>query len=99
MNGAPRPPDARPTIVLAARAHILVRVLDANNNALVDRRFEPGDTFTVPSREGLLVTSDTPQQLDIIVDGKTVNLPADLRPWDRVKLDATKSSAMNYSPN
>ena len=84
----------RPTIVLAARANILVRVFDASNNTLLDRRFQPGDTFTVPSRDGLLVSTDTPNQLDIIVDGRTVRLPAELRPGDRVALDAAQTSVL-----
>ncbi len=70
---APAPPaaPADTTIVLRARGEAWVQVRDTRaNQNIYDRVMRGGDTWQVPAREGLVLTTGKAENLDILVGGE-----------------------------
>lgn len=66
----PRDPNA-PRIVLRARGEAWIQVRDTRGNqVLVDRVLRSGDTFPVPNRDGIVLTTGKAENLDIVLDGE-----------------------------
>lgn len=66
----PRDPN-EPRIVLRARGESWVQVRDTRaNQVLLDRVLRNGDSWPVPNREGLVLTTGKAENLDIVVDGE-----------------------------
>ncbi|HYZ31398.1 MAG TPA: DUF4115 domain-containing protein, partial [Crenalkalicoccus sp.] len=62
---------AEPHILLRARAESWIQVRDrAGGPVLVNRVLRPGETWTVPPRDGLLLTTGNAGGLEILVDGQ-----------------------------
>ena len=58
-------------MVLRARAETWVQVRDRQGGPiLVNRVLRPGDTWTPPAREGLLLSTGNAAGLEILVDGQ-----------------------------
>ncbi len=78
----PQPPAAAPPapvaapegrVVLRAKADSWVQLRDrASGTVVFNRVLRPGETFTVPPRDGLLFTTGNAGGLDILVDGQPV---------------------------
>lgn len=74
----PAPPIARPPaeqgrVVLRARADAWIQLRDpAARTVLVNRVLRPGESFVVPTRDGLLLSTGNAGGLDIEVDGELV---------------------------
>jgi cytoskeleton protein RodZ len=70
---APPAPPAAPadtTLVLRARGEAWVQVRDTRaNQNIYDRVMRGGDTWQVPAREGLVLTTGKAENLDILVGG------------------------------
>ena len=67
---APRDPE-EPRLLLRARGESWVQVRDTRSNqVLLDRVLRAGDTWPVPNREGLVLTTGKAENLDILVDGE-----------------------------
>jgi cytoskeleton protein RodZ len=74
-TAAPPPPPAEASgpasISLRARGDSWVQVRDMQaNQVLLDRVLRNGDTFQVPAREGLVLTTGKAENLDILVNGE-----------------------------
>ncbi len=72
---APVPAAAAPEgrVVLRARAESWVQLRDrASGTVIVNRVLRPGESYTVPPREGLLFSTGNAGGLDILVDGQPV---------------------------
>ncbi|MBW6401081.1 DUF4115 domain-containing protein [Roseomonas sp. HJA6] len=70
---APAPPrdPNEPRIVLRARGESWIRVQDTRSNqVLVDRVLRNGDTFPVPNRDGIVLTTGKAENLDVLLDGE-----------------------------
>lgn len=68
-GAAPAPAGAR--VVLRARGDSWVQVRDSRSNQVVlDRVLRNGDTFQVPERDGLVLTTGKAENLDILLDGR-----------------------------
>jgi cytoskeleton protein RodZ len=66
---APNPND--PRIVIRARGESWVQVRDSRaNQSLYDRVMRAGDSWSVPNREGLVLTTGKAENLDLVVDGQ-----------------------------
>lgn len=64
------PPPADASIVLRARGEAWVQVRDTRaNQNIYDRVMRGGDTWQVPAREGLVLTTGKAENLDILVGG------------------------------
>lgn len=73
---APAPPvnPNEPRIVIRARGESWVQVRDARENrVLLDRVLRPGDTWAVPNREGLALTTGKAENIEFVVDGEVAN--------------------------
>ncbi|WP_245624435.1 helix-turn-helix domain-containing protein [Belnapia moabensis] len=73
----PAPPPAAATpegrIVLRAKADAWIQLRDrATGTVILNRVLRPGETYTVPPRDGLLFTTGNAGGLDILVDGQPV---------------------------
>ena len=67
----PPPPADQPRIILRARAEIWTQVRDTRaNQTLISRNLRPGESFTVPNREGLLLSVGNAALLEVLVDGQ-----------------------------
>ncbi len=67
----PPPPADQPRIVLRARAEIWTQVRDTRaNQTLISRNLRAGESFTVPNREGLLLSVGNAALLEVLVDGQ-----------------------------
>jgi cytoskeleton protein RodZ len=74
---APPPPSDGPRVVLRARGESWIQVRDTRaNNVLVDRVLRANDSFPVPAREGLTLTTGKAENLDIVVDGQVTTVLA-----------------------
>ncbi len=68
---APRPEEGR--VVLRAKADSWLQVRDRQTgNVLLNRVLRPGESYAVPNRDGLLLTTGNAFGLDILVDGQTI---------------------------
>ncbi|HWT11085.1 MAG TPA: RodZ domain-containing protein, partial [Roseomonas sp.] len=73
---APAPPvnPNEPRIVIRARGESWVQVRDARENrVLLDRVMRPGDTWAVPNREGLALTTGKAENIEFVLDGEVAN--------------------------
>lgn len=78
--------DAR--VVLTARGESWVQVRDAAQAVLFTRTLQPGESYRVPNRQGLLMRVGNPRMLDISIDGSApVQLSDSDRPIQDVTLD------------
>jgi cytoskeleton protein RodZ len=67
----PPPPADQSRITLRARAEIWTQVRDTRaNQTLISRNLRPGESFTVPNREGLLLSVGNAALLEVLVDGQ-----------------------------
>ena len=79
---APAPPPAatppappinpnEPRIVIRARGDAWIQVRDTRENRVVfDRVMRSGETWPVPNREGLVLTTGKAENLDLVLDGE-----------------------------
>jgi cytoskeleton protein RodZ len=73
-GAAPRPAaieDGR--VLLRARAEVWVQIRDPRSGVLVNRVLRPGETYAVPAREGLLLSTGNAGGLDVVVDGQVTS--------------------------
>lgn len=75
VTAAPAPaPPATPgegRVLLRARAETWVQVRDTRaGSTIVNRVLKPGESYAVPAREGLLLSTGNAGGLDIVVDGQ-----------------------------
>ncbi len=71
----PTPPAAAPEgrVVLRAKADAWIQLRDRGNGTVIlNRVLRPGESYTVPPRDGLLFTTGNAGGLDILVDGQPV---------------------------
>ncbi|NKE20110.1 helix-turn-helix domain-containing protein [Neoroseomonas oryzicola] len=69
---APVPPGMA-GVVLRARGETWVQVRDSRQNQTVlDRVLRTGDTYQVPAREGMVLTTGKAENLDVLLDGQVV---------------------------
>jgi len=70
----PRDPN-EPRIVLRARGESWIQVRDtAANRVLVDRVLRNGDTFPIPNRDGIVLTTGRAENLDVVLDGTVTSV-------------------------
>ena len=69
---SPAPPAADgPRVALRARGESWIQIRDTRaNSVLTDRVLRSGETFPVPNREGLLLTTGKAENLDVLLDGQ-----------------------------
>ncbi len=70
---APQPPrdPNEPRIVVRARGESWIQVRDTRaNQVLLDRVLRSGDTFPVPNRDGIVLTTGKAENLEIVLDGE-----------------------------
>jgi cytoskeleton protein RodZ len=69
----PVPPDVsdQPRIVLRATADAWMQVRDRAGQILLNRTLHPGETWAVPARPNLLLTTGNAGGTDLVVDGLT----------------------------
>lgn len=68
---APAPNPDEPRIVIRARGESWVQVRDTQaNRSLYDRVMRNGDNWSVPNREGLVLTTGKAENLELVVDGQ-----------------------------
>ncbi|MEO3474067.1 RodZ domain-containing protein [Roseomonas sp. CAU 1739] len=70
---APAPPinPNEPRIVIRARGEAWIQVRDTRENRVVlDRVLRTGETWPVPNREGLVLTTGKAENLDFVMDGE-----------------------------
>lgn len=70
---APAPPanPNDPRIVIRARGEAWIQVRDTRENrVLLDRVLRAGDTWQVPNREGLTLTTGKAENLEMVLDGE-----------------------------
>ena len=73
---APAPPvnPNEPRIVIRARGESWVQVRDGRENrVLLDRVMRPGETWAVPNREGLALTTGKAENIEFVLDGEVAN--------------------------
>ncbi|NMJ44228.1 helix-turn-helix domain-containing protein [Roseomonas sp. JC162] len=69
---APVPPGMA-GVVLRARGETWVQVRDSRQNQTVlDRVLRAGDTYQVPPRDGMVLTTGKAENLDVLLDGQVV---------------------------
>ena len=67
------PPGDQPRIVLRAKAEIWTQVRDTRGNqTLLSRNLRAGESFSVPNREGLLLSVGNGALLEVLVDGQLI---------------------------
>ena len=70
---APAVPGVPAGVVLRARGETWVQVRDTRaNQAIFDRVLRGGDTYQVPAREGLQLTTGKAENLDVLLDGQVM---------------------------
>jgi cytoskeleton protein RodZ len=68
---APPPAGDGPRVVLRARGESWVQIRDTRaNSVLTDRVLRPGESFPLPGRDGLVLTTGKAENLDIVLDGQ-----------------------------
>jgi cytoskeleton protein RodZ len=71
---APRPPPVdpnEPRIVIRARGESWIQVRDTRENrVLLDRVLRSGDSWAVPNREGIVLTTGKAENLEVVLDGQ-----------------------------
>jgi cytoskeleton protein RodZ len=71
---APRPAPVdpnEPRIVIRARGESWIQVRDTKENrVLLDRVLRTGDSWAVPNREGLVLTTGKAENLELVLDGE-----------------------------
>lgn len=78
--------DAR--VVLTARGDSWVQVRDAEQNALLTRMLQTGDSYHVPNRPGLVLSVGNPSVLAVSVDGEAeFQLSGENVPMSDIALD------------
>ena len=60
--------DAR--IVLKAKSSVWLRIEDAKGNVLITQMLNPGDTYRVPNKDGLIALSRDGGRISYLIDGK-----------------------------
>lgn len=74
---APPPPSDGPRVVLRARGESWIQVRDTRaNNIVVDRVLRANESFPVPARDGLVLTTGKAESLDIVLDGQVTTVLA-----------------------
>ncbi len=71
LDTRPADPDA-PRLLLRARADAWVQVRDKNGQVVLNRVLHPGDSWPVPARTGLLLTTGNAPSTDVVLDGVQV---------------------------
>lgn len=74
-SATPPAPSARPAgedgrVVLRAKAEVWIQVRDPRSGVLVNRVLRPGESYAVPARDGLLLSTGNAAGLDVLVDGQ-----------------------------
>jgi cytoskeleton protein RodZ len=65
----PPPPQDQPRIVLRASADAWLQVRDRSGQVLLSRTLHAGETWDVPARSNLLLTTGNAGGTDLLVDG------------------------------
>lgn len=74
---AAAPAPGEPRIQLRARGEAWVQVRDSRaNQVILDRVLRNGESWSVPSREGLVLTTGRAENLDVVVDGQASSVLA-----------------------
>jgi cytoskeleton protein RodZ len=60
--------DAR--VVLKAKSSVWLRIEDAKGNVLITQMLNPGDTYRVPNKDGLIALSRDGGRISYMIDGK-----------------------------
>jgi cytoskeleton protein RodZ len=60
--------DAR--VVLKAKSSVWLRIEDAKGNVLITQMLNPGDTYRVPNKDGLIALSRDGGRISYLIDGK-----------------------------
>lgn len=60
--------DAR--VVLKAKSSVWLRIEDAKGNVLITQMLNPGDTYRVPNKDGLIALSRDGGRINYMIDGK-----------------------------
>lgn len=93
------PPD-QSRMTLRASADAWVEVRDKSGTVLMNRVLRPGDTWAVPPRSGLLLTTGNAAATEIVVDGiTTVNLGGAGAVRHDLLLDADQVKAGKLAPS
>jgi cytoskeleton protein RodZ len=67
----PAPPADGPRVALRARGEAWIQIRDTRaNTVLVDRVLRGNETFPVPNRDGLVLTTGKAENLDVLLDGQ-----------------------------
>lgn len=66
---AATPPADASRIVLRFKADAWTQVRERNGQQLLNRVMRAGESFSVPNREGLLLSTGAAQAMDVVVDG------------------------------
>jgi cytoskeleton protein RodZ len=98
---APAPPPAAPAapaegrILLRARAEVWIQVRERQGGpVLVNRVLRPGESWQVPARDGLLLSTGNAGGLEVLVDGQpTPGLGAGASVRRDLQVDAEKLKA------
>jgi cytoskeleton protein RodZ len=70
-SAPPAPLGDEPRVVLRARGESWIQVRDTRaNNIVVDRVLRANESYPVPAREGLVLTTGRAESLDIVLDGQ-----------------------------
>ncbi len=65
------PPGDGPRVVLRARGESWIQIRDTRaNNVVVDRVLRANESFPVPARDGLVLTTGKAESLDVVLDGQ-----------------------------
>ncbi|TDG02397.1 DUF4115 domain-containing protein [Paracraurococcus ruber] len=64
------PPAAEGRVLLRARAEVWIQVREPRGAVLVNRVLRPGETWQVPPRDGLLLSTGNAPGLEVLVDGQ-----------------------------
>jgi cytoskeleton protein RodZ len=72
VTAAPTTPHDAVRIVLRANADAWLQVRDRGGPVLLNRTLHPGETWEVPSRPNLLLTTGNAGGTDIVLDGVTI---------------------------
>lgn len=94
-SAAPAPPAAEGRILLRARAEAWIQVRERQGGpVLVNRVLRPGESWQVPAKEGLLLSTGNAGGLEVLVDGQpTQGLGAGQSVRRDLLLDAEKLKA------
>jgi cytoskeleton protein RodZ len=66
--------NSNPRIILRAHESTMVEVKGANGMVLIDRTLQPGDTYRVPNRTGMKLTTPNAGAVEVQLDGSSVGM-------------------------